>query len=415
MIPDEIAEENESMNDRGGFAVAVVVAAGKGTRMGTETPKQLLPYKGSTVLKMSLGAFTSHGSIDAAVLVVPADRSHSDEYEAVACEAEKRDGKPVRIVAGGRERGDSVRNGLAAADDLRSEKGFSREDTFVLIHDGARPEVTADIIDRNIEALGSFDAVCTAVPATDSMRERTNCGLLSEPIYPIINSKALNRDLLYNVQTPQSFRLDVILRAYDKAEKDGYTGTDDASVAEYSGFSIALVEGRYENIKVTTRKDIPMGIRVGTGYDVHRLAEGRRLILCGVPVPSSRGLLGHSDADVAAHALMDAILGAAGKGDIGQHFPDTDERYLGADSMELLRQTKEIAGAADIVNADITIIAEKPKLAPYIEEMRMKIADTLGMPGSAVNVKATTTEGLGFTGRGEGIAAIATCAIEGRF
>lgn len=393
---------------------AVIVAAGKGTRMGGPLPKQLMRYRGATVLERAVEPFFCHPEIDGVVLVLPEEEEQREPF-ADAVRRIRRFGKELVLARGGRTRALSVQNGLAAAEALAAKQACAREHAFVLIHDAARPDADAAVIDRNLSALSACDAVCTAVPAIDSLRSISNAALSSEVVYPIMDSKVLRRETVFCVQTPQSFRLSTIAAAYERASEDGYEGTDDASVAEYAGTEVALVEGAYANRKITTRKDIPMNIRVGTGYDVHRLAEGRRLILCGVPLPSNRGLLGHSDADVAAHALMDAILGAAGKGDIGQHFPDTDEKYLGADSMELLAETKRIAGAENIVNVDVTIVAEKPKIAPYIEEMKNRIAETLAMPVSAVNVKATTTEGLGFVGREEGIAAIATCAIEGSF
>ena len=292
---------------------------------------------------------------------------------------------------------------------------------MILIHDAARAEITEEIIDRNIAAMRDNEATCTVVPMIDSLRMTEKSAseffddLSSHNDYLIINSKSIDRDRVVAVQTPQCFKLSSLMAAYDKARRDGYVGTDDASIAEHFGIDIALVEGDYANTKITTGKDIPMGIRVGTGYDVHRLAEGHRLILCGVPLPSDRGLVGHSDADVATHALMDALLGAACLGDIGKHFPDTDDRYKGADSIALLREVNEKIGDVSIGNVDITIIAERPKLAPYIDKMRENIAMALEMPIGAVNVKATTTEKLGFTGREEGIAAQAVCTIEGRF
>ena len=200
-----------------------------------------------------------------------------------------------------------------------------------------------------------------------------------------------------------------------KAGENGFTATDDASVAEHAGMKVALVRGSASNNKITTKEDIHMAVRAGSGYDVHRLVPGRKLILLGVDIPYSLGLDGHSDADVAAHALMDALLGAAALGDIGRHFPDTDDRYKGADSMKLLAEVRDMLGAASIGNVDITMIAQAPKLAPYIEQMRKNVSVTLGIPLTAVNVKATTEEGLGFTGRGEGIAASAVCTIEGSF
>ena len=396
---------------------AIVVAAGKGTRMNMNLPKQMLPYKDSTVLECAAKPFAMHSDIDTVVIVTPADGFHLEFYQQVQRHLEDQSGTPVHLVPGGKERGDSVQSGLKKAAEICEFQGSSLDETYVLIHDGARADVTADIINRNIDGLKSCNALCTAVPAVDSMRMSEDHDLNSLFIYPIINTKVIERRRMFYVQTPQSFRLDVIQRAYEQARKNGYTGTDDASVAENAGVPVALVEGDYANRKITTKEDVSMEsmeIRVGNGYDVHRLVPDRNLILCGTPVPSKLGLLGHSDADVATHAVMDALLGAAGKGDIGQHFPDTDEKYRGADSMKLLREVMEIIGDYRVLNVDVTIICQKPKLAPYINQMKENLAGVLQIDSDRVNVKATTTEKLGFTGREEGIAALATCTINGR-
>ena len=405
--------------ETGAVFYALLAAAGKGTRMNTALPKQLLPYRGMTVLEHTMRTFLETGRMAAMIVIIPPDREYDAIFQEIGERLSEGYGIPIRFAYGGRTRGDSVKAGLeeAAAEAVRT--GTEEEAVYVLIHDAARTQVSAEIIERNIEAVQHQKAVTTAVPSIDSLRrisaESEAAPLSSELKNSIMETVVLPREEVFAVQTPQSFHLPLIREAYRKAERAGYEGTDDASVAQFAGAAIGLVEGSYENGKITTRKDIPMAIRVGTGYDVHRLAEGRRLILCGVPIPGSRGLLGHSDADVAVHALMDAILGAAGKGDIGRHFPDSDEKYLNADSMKLLAEVKSIAGDITVGNADITIICERPKLAPYIEKMRENIASVLDMPKDAVNVKATTTEGLGFTGRGEGIAALASCTIEGRF
>lgn len=390
-------------------SVAIVVAAGKGLRMGTEIPKQLLTYRGKTVLQCAVEPFLEHEDIAGAVIVIPRDGDYTEVFANMADSLAENYGKPVYTVPGGAERGDSVCEGLL----LTGEK-FGME-VNVLIHDGARPNVTREIINRNIEALKACNAVCTAVKSIDSLRIISDCGLNTIDDCNIMGSNVLERERVYNVQTPQSFDIRTIIEAYEYCRANSYRGTDDASVAEVAGSRIAIVEGDYSNIKVTTKGDIPMSIRMGNGFDVHRLVPDRDLILCGTPVPSELGLLGHSDADVAIHALMDAILGAAGMGDIGRHFPDTDEKYAGADSMKLLEEVLRIVGDVTVLNADITIIAQRPKLAPYIETMRNNTAAVLGVPCSRVNVKATTTEKLGFAGRGEGIAALATCTIEGRF
>ena len=409
-----------------GMTYAIIVAAGRGTRMGMDVPKQLLSYGGSTVLGTAAAAFAHHEGIDRMIIVSPADGSLDERYAEIASECAKksvRSRDSIMIVRGGSERVDSVKAGLRAAESDAKALGADPDDVIVLIHDAARPGVSAEIIDRNIEALASCEAVCTAVPSTDSIR-MINCDnskyidafSLKETItYPIMDSVIARRDLVFRVQTPQTFRLSGIMKAYEQAERDGYTATDDAAVAEHAGVRVALVEGSPANNKITTREDIRMATRTGIGYDVHRLVPGRPLILCGTPIPSKLGLDGHSDADVAIHALMDALLGAAGLGDIGRHFPDTDEKYKGADSMKLLAEVRDMLGEAVVNNADVTIIAQAPKLAPYIEQMKHNISGVLGIPASAVNVKATTEEGLGFTGRGEGIAAMAAVSIEGSF
>ena len=405
---------------------AIIVAAGRGERMGIDTPKQLLLYGSSTVLGTAVAVFASHREIDGIVITSPADGSLDETYREIAADCEKKAGREagfISIVPGGAERGDSVKEGLKVAAARAAEKGADAGKVIVLIHDAVRPGITPDIISRNIEGVKSSRAVCTAIPSSDSIR-MINCDKsqydgslpLKETItYPIMNTDVVRRDLIYRAQTPQSFWLTDILNAYEKADKDGYASTDDASIAEYAGIRVALVEGSTANNKITTQEDIHMCTRIGTGYDVHRLVPGRPLILCGTPIPNKLGLDGHSDADVATHALMDALLGAAGLGDIGRHFPDTDDKYKGADSMKLLAEVRGMPGIDWINNVDITIIAQEPKLAPYIEQMRNRIAEVLGIPEAAVNVKATTEEGLGFTGRGEGMAAMATAAIEGSF
>ena len=382
---------------------AIIVSAGKGRRMGSPIPKQLLRYGNSTVLESTLETFASHPAIDEIILVSPQDGSLDDIYDEILkriCH------KPYSIVRGGKERGDSVQSALDYLEGIGAD-----EESIVMIHDSARPGVSAEIIDRNIKAMELSSAVVSCIPSVDSIRMIDGESLKKDTAYPIMESKVVERRLVYAVQTPQTFRLGAISSAYKTAKTAGYTGTDDASIADFAGMKVAIVEGSPENYKITTAKDIPMTTRVGTGYDVHRLVPERDLILCGTPVPNDKGLLGHSDADVATHALMDALLGAAGKGDIGIHFPDSDDKYKGANSLKLLAEVKSIIGDYAINNVDITIICQKPKLAPYMDSMRTNISETLGIPKTCVNVKATTTEGLGFTGEGEGISAIASCAI----
>ena len=406
---------------------ALIVAAGSGKRMNIELPKQLLPYRGSTVLETSVRKFAEHEMIDDIVVVSPADGSLDKTYYQImgdirmSEDAEDGDGrtKDILVVRGGEERSDSVVEGLKAVAEDAESKGYSEDEVTVLIHDAARPGVDRFIIRDCIEAMKECRAVTVAIPSVDSVRmapEDAIKTLKNEGSYPIISSTCVQRELVYCVQTPQAFVLSDILRAHEMAAEDGFAGTDDASYAEHAGIEVGIVKGTRGNAKITTSEDLELRTRVGNGYDVHKLVPGRDLILCGTPIPSNLGLDGHSDADVATHALMDALLGAAGLGDIGRHFPDTDDRYKGANSLKLLSKVKEMLGEDVLVgNADITIIAQEPKLAPYNEEMRKNIAKTLGISESSVNVKATTEEGLGFTGRGEAIAAFATCTIEGSF
>ncbi|MCF0140773.1 MAG: 2-C-methyl-D-erythritol 2,4-cyclodiphosphate synthase [Mogibacterium sp.] len=394
---------------------AIVVAAGRGLRVGTAIPKQLLRYEESTVLEHTVKIFATHPRVDGVVVVGPEDGSFSREYREAARRIMDQTAVTVLVTRGGAERSDSVQRGLEAAEALAVIQKAKPAGVCVMIHDAARPGVDHAIIDRNLEGMKTCQAVVTCVPATDSIRTIDQTSLKQDKLYPIIDSNVLERNLVYCVQTPQTFGLEDIMLAYVKAAEDGYVGTDDASVADNAGISVAIVEGSPSNYKITTAKDVPMTTRTGTGFDVHKLVSGRNLILCGTPVPYELGLLGHSDADVATHAIMDALLGAAGKGDIGIHFPDNDDKYKDANSLELLAEVKKIIGDVTVSNVDVTIIAQRPKLAPYNQQMKENIAKTLGIPEACVNVKATTTEGLGFTGQGEGIAAFASCAIEGSF
>ena len=274
----------------------------------------------------------------------------------------------------------------------------------MLVHDGARPFVSHRVIRNVLEAAADSGAATACVPVKDSLRRLDDDG---------ISSSGVDRSMYFSVQTPQGFRLETLKKAYQKAFAEGFYGTDDAVLAERAGYPVTLVDGEYGNIKITTREDMPMENRTGTGFDVHAFAPGRKLILGGVEIPYDRGLDGHSDADVLVHALMDALLGAAAMGDIGRHFPDTDQQYKGISSMVLLRQVGEKLAEAgySIVNADVTVMAQAPKISPYVDEMRSNIAGTLNVDKSRINIKGTTTERLGFVGRKEGIAAEAVCSI----
>lgn len=366
----------------------IVTAAGKGKRMGSDIPKQFLNIGGRTVLEKAIKPFEELKEIDDIIIVAP--KEHIKRCESVCSCFEK----IKKIVVGGNERQDSVNNALKLV-----------KDGLVLIHDGARPYVTADIIKDVICKADTNGAAAASVAMKDTVRQISD-------IDPS-ESVTLERSKLFNVQTPQGFDAGIIKRAFQMAYEDGYYGTDDAVLAERAGNKVVLAKGSYGNIKVTTKEDLPLEIRAGSGFDVHRLVEDRKLILCGVEIPFEKGLLGHSDADVALHALMDAMLGAAALGDIGRHFPDNNIKYKDASSIELLRSTAEMIKECGykVSNADITIMAQQPKISPFISEMREKISKTLDVEDSCINVKATTTEKLGFVGREEGIAAEAVCIL----
>ncbi len=367
--------------------IAIIVAAGRGKRLGSSLPKQFLKVRGRTILEMSVEAFEQNKYVDEIFVAANADYCELTEK---LCRGFS---KLKKIVAGGAERQDSVR---AALDCLRGENGI------VLVHDAARPFVSEAVINAVIEGTADFGAAIPTVPAKDTIRQVDGTG-----------SRTLQRETLACVQTPQGFRISLIKHAFEKAQAEGFLGTDDASLVERMGINISMVQGEDANRKITTREDLETEMRIGTGYDVHRLVEGRPLVLCGEQIPYEKGLLGHSDADVALHALMDAMLGAAGLGDIGKHFPDTDERYRGISSMKLLQKTAELLREAGyfLGNADITIIAQRPKIAGYIPKMRANIAEIMNCDENKINIKGTTTEKLGFVGREEGIASEAVCIL----
>lgn len=365
----------------------IITAGGSGTRMGAGIPKQFLKIGGKTILEKTVQRFASMPEDFRIVLTVPAE---TEELCRSMFPEE------IRICRGGETRQASVLEGLRA---LQGE-GFP-EDGIVLVQDGVRPYVTEETIRDVLWLTEEAEAAIAAVPCTDTIRDR--------------ETGTLDRERLVSVQTPQGFRFGLLMEAYEKAEAEGFIGTDDAGLVERLGVKPAIARGTRENIKITTPSDLPAENRIGTGYDVHRLVEDRKLILGGVEIPFEKGLLGHSDADVLLHALMDAMLGAAAMGDIGKIFPDTDPAFEGADSKALLKTVHQrlAANGWQLVNADVTVICQRPKLAPYIDEMRKNIADACEVDLSRISVKATTTEKLGFTGRGEGIAAEAVCMIRG--
>ena len=315
---------------------------------------------------------------------------------------------PILVVPGGSTRQESVANALAASD--------ARFD-FVAIHDGARPLIAAEDIVAVFDAAFSCGAAALGVPVKDTVKLTDNQRIL----------QTLPREKMIAIRTPQVFRKQLYLQGCEAAKKNGADYTDDCQLLEAIGAEICIVYGRDSNIKVTTpsdlqiaeallqenREDKKMDIRVGHGYDVHRLVQGRKLVIGGVEIPYEYGLEGHSDADVLVHAIMDSLLGALAMGDIGQHFPDTDEAYCNIDSMLLLKETVKIVSQAGyaIGNIDSTILAQAPKLAPYIDQMRQRVADVCGVSRDHISIKATTEERLGFTGNKEGIAAHAVCLL----
>ena len=367
---------------------AVIVAAGASRRMGFDKLSFRLPC-GSTVLQASCAAFAAHVAVTELVLVAG---QNLVDCKAIAESCPK----PCTVVQGGATRADSVKNGLAAA-----------HGKLVAIHDAARPFVSADLITKALQTAAESGAAAPAVPVKDTIKIAKDSRVVSTP----------DRSTLFAVQTPQCFRTALYRQAL--AAVDAATAalvTDDCSLFELAGLPVTLTEGDYANLKITTPEDLQKEktMRIGHGYDVHRLVEDRKLILGGVEIPYEKGLLGHSDADVLLHAVMDAVLGAAALGDIGKHFPDTDPAYKGADSLALSREVAAFLTrhGYKLGNIDATLLCQAPKLAPHIPAMRQNIADAFGVDISAVSVKATTEEHLGFTGEGLGIAAHAVALIE---
>ncbi|MFW6437821.1 MAG: 2-C-methyl-D-erythritol 4-phosphate cytidylyltransferase [Armatimonadota bacterium] len=386
-------------------AAAVIVAAGRGTRFGGALPKVFVQLAGRPMVEWSLMAYGGCEAISDIVLVVPADLV--DYAREITADDHP---KVVAVVAGGGERPDSVLAGLEVLRETAPE--------IVCVHDGARPLIDEASIMRSIEVARERGGAVTAIPATDTIKRCAEDGRI-EATPP--------RCDLYHAQTPQTFQYMLLLDAYDRALSEGLDVTDDASLVERMGRPVYVSEGHRDNFKITTPEDHARAewllgqrreggrtaMRVGSGYDVHALAAGETLILGGVQFESEVGLVGHSDADVLFHAICDALLGAAALGDIGSHFPDSDPALKGADSAELTRSVAGILADAGWrpVNVDATVICERPKLAPEIDRMRRNIASALGIRPDAVSVKATTTEGLGFEGREEGIAAEAVVLI----
>ena len=429
------------------FVTAIIAAGGRGQRFGAVQPKQLLAVGGRAILERSVSLFVAHPEIDEVIVALPPDLAgHPPAYLRHAA-------KPLRIVAGGDRRQDSVANAFGVA--------AERVDV-VVIHDAARPFASAALISRTIAAAAESGAAIAAVQARDTVKRagppeggrhlRTGPSdggrdaLSGQSAVERYVLETLSRDGIFLAQTPQAFRREVLRAALAL----GGDATDEAALAERAGHQVRVVEGEASNIKITTASDLVVAeaiahdlsaarsvgespgepfvrsvfpvssvssvvndVRIGTGYDLHRLVEGRALVLGGVTVPADLGALGHSDADVVCHAVTDAVLGAAGLGDIGRHFPDSDPRWKGASSLDLLARVAALVGERGfgIENVDVTVILERPKLRPYVDAMRQGVATATGIDVDRVSVKAKTNEGVDAVGRGEAIAAHAVALL----
>jgi 2-C-methyl-D-erythritol 2,4-cyclodiphosphate synthase/2-C-methyl-D-erythritol 4-phosphate cytidylyltransferase len=384
-----------------GRSSAIVVAAGKGERMGGGVKKQFRPLKGRPVLHWALAAIEAAPSIEEIVVVTGAS-----DVAAVAADVKGKFSKVTRVVAGGETRQESVARGLEA---------LGPGTRWVVVHDGARPLVEPALVERVLAAAKESGAATAAVKVKDTIKLVDQYGQVE---------RTLERSRLWAVQTPQAFSRELLERAH--AWGKGKQVTDDCGLVEAMGHPVTVVEGSERNLKLTTQEDLAIlealaangeaQERVpvtGFGLDVHRLAPGRELVLGGVRIPHPLGLSGHSDADVLTHAIMDALLGAAGLGDIGQHFPDTDPAYRGASSLKLLEKVRElvVTAGAQIVHVDAFVSAEAPRLSPYIPDMRRNLAQAMGIGVEWVSIKAGTSEGMGPVGRGEAIEARAVATL----
>ncbi|MCI5101710.1 bifunctional 2-C-methyl-D-erythritol 4-phosphate cytidylyltransferase/2-C-methyl-D-erythritol 2,4-cyclodiphosphate synthase [Phaeobacter italicus] len=374
---------------------ALIVAAGRGTRAGGGVPKQWRPLAGKRVIDWTLAAFRTAGVRQIVLVLSPDDDQAWAEFGSVA---------DITLAKGGQTRAQSVANGLATLKDSPIQK--------VLIHDAARPCVSSRVIHAVCAALDTGLAAAPALPVTDALWRGAEAKVTGTE----------DRTGLYGAQTPQGFRLDAIISAHAALAETGGDAADDVEVARAAGLDVAIIPGDPDNMKITRPEDFDraarilggdMDVRLGNGYDVHRFGAGDEVILCGVPVAHDRGLQGHSDADVGLHAITDALYGALAEGDIGRHFPPSDPQWKGAASDIFLRHAAELARSKgyQISNVDCTLVCEFPKITPHAPSMRAAVAEILSVDISRVSIKATTSERLGFTGRSEGIAAIATACV----
>jgi 2-C-methyl-D-erythritol 4-phosphate cytidylyltransferase / 2-C-methyl-D-erythritol 2,4-cyclodiphosphate synthase len=386
------------------LVAAVIVAAGRGERSGGGVPKQYRNIAGEPMIRPTLRAFLQHAGIG---LVQPVIGNADAQAFRAAMADMKSDMKALAPVPGGATRQASVRAGLEAL--------AARSPALVLIHDAARPFLTSDLIDRAIAAGKATGAAVPGIAVADTVKQIDAASMVTE---------TLGRNLLRIVQTPQVFGFDLILQAHRRAAAAGLDSfTDDAALAEWAGQRVSVFEGESGNVKVTTNEDFARAelahlamlgdVRTGNGFDVHAFADGDHVMLGGVRIPHSHGVTGHSDADVALHALVDAILGALADGDIGSHFPPSDQQWKGASSDRFLAFACERVRARKgiIANLDVTVVCEAPRVSPHRDAMRARIAEIAGIAADRVAIKATTSEKMGFTGRSEGIVAMATATI----
>ena len=398
------------------FVSAIIAAAGRGARLGSAVPKQLLEIGGRSILQRSFDIVDGHDRIDEVVVALPSDLARATPPILASSR------KTVQIVDGGERRQDSVASAFAQV---------SRQADVIVIHDAARPFASRDLFSRVIEAASGGGAAIAALAASDTVKEATIAGGAR------VVARTIPRDAIYLAQTPQAFARGVLADAIRFGAEHPETATDEASLAEQAGHAVRLVDGEPTNIKITTSTDLGVSealarsldpesgtstiatsrpmlpLRIGTGYDLHRLEPGRPLIIGGVRIPHATGLAGHSDADVLCHAITDAILGAVAEGDIGQHFPDSDPKWKDADSVALLERAVQIVRASGylVANVDAVVIAERPKLLPHVPAIRARLAKALGVELSAVSIKGKTNERIDALGRNEAIAVHAVALL----
>ena len=417
---------------------AIIAAGGRGQRFGGVQPKQLLLVGGRPILERSVMAFVSHPEVDALNVALPPGLV--DDPPAYL----RRTEKPLRIVAGGERRQDSVANAFGAT---------AEASDVIVIHDAARPFASADLIARTIAAAAESGAAVAALQSRDTVKQaeawrEADAEMWRGASALRVVKATLPRETIYLAQTPQAFQRDVLRRAIEMGARDRLDATDEAALVELAGLPVRIVDGEASNIKITTPEDlsvaeaiahelrqpdrgsrtpddVPHGdqlanpsppaalSRAGTGYDLHRLVAGRPLVLGGVTIPSERGALGHSDADVVCHAVTDAILGAACLGDIGRHFPDSDPRWKDANSLELLRRVVRLVTEQGFMigNVDVTVMLETPKIRDHVDAMRTAVAGAIGIDIARVSIKGKTNEGVDAVGRGEAIAAHAIALL----